>query len=101
MWKAICTIVGGMNSKNGIRTPNLSDCDMPRVPAPSCPTHERLARAFFRLKDMQLVRKEWEDPSLGKSDEERIIWRELLDLELQDVDEQIERISAAVGNGSR
>jgi len=74
---------------------------MPRVPAPSFPTHERLARAFSRLEDMQLVRIEWEDPLLGKSDEERIIWRELLDLELQDVDEQIERISAAVDNGSR
>jgi hypothetical protein len=74
---------------------------MPRVPVPSCPTHERLARAFSRLEDMQLVRIEWDDPHLGKSAEERVIWRELLELELQDVDEQIERISAAVQNGSR
>jgi hypothetical protein len=50
---------------------------------------------------MQLVRIEWDDPHLGKSAEERVIWRELLELELQDVDEQIERISAAVQNGSR
>jgi hypothetical protein len=90
-----------MNSKNGICTPNLRDCDMPRVPVPSCPTHERLARAFSRLEDMRLVRNEWDDPSLGKFAEERIIWRELLDLELHDVDEQIERISASVDNGSR
>ena len=37
------------------------------------------------------------DPSFNKTIEERIIWGELLELELQEVDEQIERISEKSG----
>ena len=33
------------------------------------------------------------DPTLGKAIEKRIIWRELLVLELQEFDEEIERLS--------
>lgn len=60
---------------------------------------ERLNRGFSRLQDIQLVRNHRQDPLFRKSIEERIVWRELLELELQDVDEQIERISAAAGQG--
>ena len=59
-----------------------------RVRVPNCATAVRLNRAFSRLQDIQLVRNHRQDPFFGKSAEERFIWRELLDLELQDVDEQ-------------
>jgi hypothetical protein len=87
-----------MNRNHRICTLNLRDFDVPRVPR--CPTRDRLARAFSHLQDIQLIRNERQDPLLEKAVEERIVWRELLELELQDVDEQVERISAAAGNGS-
>ena len=59
---------------------------------------ERLGRAFSCLQDIELARRRRLDPHFGEWAEKRLIWRELLDLELQDVDEQIERISAAAAN---
>jgi hypothetical protein len=89
-----------MNQKNHICTLNLRDCGAPGVPVARSPTHERLTRAFSRLQHIELARNEREDPRFEQAVEERIIWRELLELELQDVDEQIERISVAAGNGT-
>ena len=84
-----------MDRKSQIRTLNLSaDEPLPNVRVSSCPTRQRLMRGFSRLQDIQLVRNHRQDPLFGKSAEERIVWRELLELELQDVDEQIERVSA-------
>jgi hypothetical protein len=88
-----------MSRKNQFCTLNLSLSEVPRVQVHKCATDERLLRAFSRLQDIQLVRNHRQDPFFGKSAEERIIWRELIELELQDVDEQIERISAAAGDG--
>ena len=68
------------------------------VRAASCPTRQRLVRGFSRLQDIQLVRNHRQDPHFEQAVEERIVWRELLELELQDLDEQIERISGAVIN---
>lgn len=89
-----------MNWKNQICTLNLRDGEVPRIRVARTATAERLNRAFARWQDIQLVRNHRQDPFFGKSAEERFIWRELLDLELQDVDEQIERISASAGNSS-
>ena len=55
--------------------------------------HDRLAKAAACLERLDEERVVLGDPNLGKSIEERIIWRELLDLELQEFDEQIERLS--------
>ena len=60
------------------------------VPASACPTRERLSRALARLQGIQLVRNHTQNPQFGKSAETRIIWRELLDLELQNIDEQFD-----------
>ncbi len=84
-----------MNRKSQFCMLNLWAGDIQTVGAPSCPTRQRLAQSFSRLQNIQLVRNHRQDPVFEKSSEERIIWRELLDLELQDVDEQIERILAA------
>ena len=86
-----------MNRKNQICTLNLW-VGKTRVQARSSATNDRLNRGFSRLQDIQLVRNHRQDPLFGKPIEERIVWRELLELELQEVDEQIERISAAAGN---
>ena len=84
-----------MNRKTQILTTTLS-ADKVHVRPPNA--HERLERALSRLQGIQLVRNHRQDRFFGKSAEERIIWRELLDLELQDVDEHIERISVAAGS---
>ncbi|HZT32277.1 MAG TPA: hypothetical protein VFA33_20485 [Bryobacteraceae bacterium] len=57
--------------------------------------YERLAEGRARLQRLDLERSLSGDPLFGKAIEQRIVWRELLDLELQDFDEQIERICAA------
>lgn len=52
------------------------------------------------LEEIQRDRVGCRDALLNKLVEERIIWRELIDLELQEVDDQIERISDAAGEAT-
>ena len=56
------------------------------------PHEERLALAAAFLERLADDRVRSGDPHLDKSLEKRIIWRELLDLELQEFDEEIERL---------
>lgn len=79
------TQIGALNPSTNQAFPNIRTT--------SFPTRERLIRGFFCLQNIQLVRNHRQDPHFGKAVEERIVWRELLELELQDVDEQIERVS--------
>lgn len=62
--------------------------------------HLRLTRGFARLRTIQLVRNHRQDPRFGRAMEERIVWRELLELEIQAIDDHIERTSLAVGAGA-
>jgi hypothetical protein len=57
-------------------------------------TQKRLAKAFAFVESLERQRAEGQNPFLGKIVEDRMIWRELLELELQDIDEQMEQISA-------
>jgi hypothetical protein len=41
------------------------------------------------------------DPNFGKALEDKAIWRELLDLELEDVDKHIHRIRRSAGLGEK
>lgn len=50
---------------------------------PDSPARQRLARGFARLQNIDLVRNHRSNPDFGKWSENRIIWRELLELELQ------------------
>jgi hypothetical protein len=52
-------------------------------------TRFRLVREKARLDEIDSERIDRGDPSFSKAVEHRIIWCELLDLELQDVDERI------------
>jgi hypothetical protein len=87
-----------MNLKAWFCTLNLSNNDaLPDDDRGTCQTRRRLVEAFSRLQNIQLVRAHRQDRYFGKSAEERIIWRELIDLELQEADEQMERILASAG----
>ncbi|HEY3835054.1 MAG TPA: hypothetical protein VGL72_00710 [Bryobacteraceae bacterium] len=57
----------------------------------------RLADAKACLDGIDEERKHMGKPGLGKMAEQRIVWNELLDLELQDIDEQLEHILHAQG----
>jgi hypothetical protein len=57
--------------------------------------YERLAESRARLDRLDRERSRTGNRLLGKGVEQRIIWLELLDLELQDIDEQIERVCGA------
>ena len=89
-----------MSRKNQICTLSIRAGDLLQVQPPGCPTRQRLAKSFSLLQDLHVVRTRRQDPHFEKPVEERIIWRELLELELQAVDEKIERISASAADGS-
>lgn len=55
------------------------------------PVVRRLAGEFALLNEIEFERASRCDPFYGQGTEERIIWRELLDLELQEMDEEISR----------
>ena len=61
--------------------------------------YERLSKAAAYLERLHEERSFCGDPALGKAIETRIIWRELLDLELQEFDEEVERLSECVAHG--
>lgn len=49
---------------------------------------ERLAEAFAVLQQLEIERVSRADPRHRKDEEELIIWRELFDLEMQELHEQ-------------
>ena len=61
------------------------------------PIQRRLAEGEARLERLDAERARRADASLGRTTEERIVWRELLELELQEIDEQVSRIQDAAG----
>ena len=59
---------------------------------PTSDSGRRLAEENGRLQDLAAERERRRDPRYGVVAEQRIIWNELLDLELQDIDERASRI---------
>ena len=62
------------------------------MPTSRSRTHERLAEGFRTLEEIKVIRAMMQDPSLEKALERRIVYRELVELELQDMDDQLEWI---------
>ena len=58
---------------------------------------QRLAEEKACLEHLDAERECRGDSAFGKSTEDRIVWGELLELELQDIDEQVNRICQAAG----
>jgi len=56
---------------------------------------ERLAEAKASLDYLDVERERRCDPDFGKQIEAQIVWRELLELELQDAEERITRMCDA------
>ena len=56
---------------------------------------ERLAEAVARLERLDTERERRGDSGFGRTAESRIIWGELIELELQEIDEQVSRICGA------
>ncbi len=52
---------------------------------------QRLAEAFAVIQNLEVERDFRADPFYGKDEEERIIWRELFDLEMQQLHEHFGR----------
>ena len=59
---------------------------------------QRLAEERGYLEHLDAQREYLGDPRFEKATEDRIVWRELLDLELQDIDERVRRISQTAGD---
>jgi hypothetical protein len=59
-------------------------------------TRYRLAAAVARLERLDVERERWGDSRFGKT-AENIIWGELIELELQEIDEQVSRICNSAG----
>jgi hypothetical protein len=97
IWNITCRCHGNMDDDN--RTHHIAVVH--RVPAQDQVDGnpaQRLARAVVRLEAIDLMRDFFEDSAFGKLAEEAIIQRELVELELQYVDDEVHRISAtAVG----
>jgi len=61
---------------------------------------QRLDEAKARLEHLDAERALRGDSGFGKTTEDRIVWGELLDLELQDIDERVSSICQAAGDAS-
>jgi hypothetical protein len=61
----------------------------------------RLRQGHAELERLDTERRRRGDPRIGKSVEERIVWGELLELELQDLDERVSRKGNAEGGSGR
>jgi len=56
---------------------------------------QRLAEAATRLENLEAEREVRGDSRFGMTTENRIVWNELIELELQEIDEQVNRICSA------
>lgn len=62
---------------------------------------QRIAEEKACLEHLDTERERRDDSGFGKTTEDRIIWGELIELELQDIDEQVNRICCAAGRRRR
>ena len=65
------------------------------------PVWRRLSEEMACLEQLALERKRRNDPEFGKATEDRMIWGELLELELEAIDEQINLTGRAAHNERR
>ena len=61
---------------------------------------QRLAEAVARLECLDAERERRGDSRFGRTAENRIIWGELIELELQEIDEQVSRICNPTGRSA-
>jgi hypothetical protein len=67
---------------------------------PAGTLRRRLAEANASLEYLDAERESRRQPAFGKATEDRAVWRELLDLELQDIDERLTHICGTAGRAT-
>lgn len=67
----------------------------PKPAEPISPLRRRLADSFIRLQNIDLLRAQRDDPNYARTLEDRLVWRELIELELQEIDERIAKIAGS------
>jgi hypothetical protein len=77
----------------GSGSPELEKCGASTI-------RHRLEEGKTCLEYLDAERECRSDPSFGRVIEEQVVWGELLELELQDVDEQLSRICDAAGGAT-
>jgi hypothetical protein len=70
------------------------------MPRPQTPDR-RLAESVARLARLDAERERRGDSSFGKTAENQIVWGELIELELQEMDEQVSRICNSAGRSAQ
>jgi len=94
---------GGRTSANkahpGVQRPDAcgTETEMKRMQA----ARQRLAEAVARLESLDVERERRADSRFGRTTESRIIWGELIELELQEIDEQVSRICNSGGRSAQ
>jgi hypothetical protein len=96
------TLVPDISPSTGHRSPALRRSSEPESPHEGeCQwntTRQRLAEEKACLEDLDAERKRRRDSRFGRTTEDRVVWSELLELELQEIDEQLSRIRSAAGD---
>jgi len=69
-------------------------------PIPTETTRQRLREAVACLERLDAERERRADARFEKSTENRIVWTELIELELQEIDEQVSRIRSSAGRAT-
>ena len=70
-------------------------------PCPTKTTRHRLREGVACLERLDAERERHGDSRFGKTTEDRIVWGELIELELQEIDERVSRICGAAGRSLR
>lgn len=101
-WNPNCPLIKRMGRANQICALNLTQTATVAVEQAErarAALKRRLAEAVEYLEKLEQQRIALQNPGFGRAVEERIIWRELLELELQMVDEQINRMTQSGSEG--
>ena len=68
-----------------------------KEPGPDQSSRRRLAESMARMERLDAERERRGDSRYGKTIENGIIWSELIELEMQEIDEQVSRICSSAG----
>lgn len=80
-----------------ILEPLAAEDSSARRPQPADELGRRLVDGKSRIEELDAERKMRRDPGFAQAAEDRIVWRELLDLELQEIDDRVARSRGGKG----
>lgn len=96
------TLLPGRTASPGQHRPAPQRSSGPEIPATRefeiGGIRQRLSEGKACLENLDVERRRQHDSAFGRATEDRVVWGELLELELQEIDEQVRRICNAAGN---